>query len=244
MIVQISNPVIKFIFVTTQYLHMSCLNKVLESLEVWDHKDDSLTIEHLKFNYGDVEKDTALRYEPDYEPSAVAAQAFGQSQDKESYNHILAENVLAAKEIYGEDLPVIAQGEVVNCIYNIDEEINDENLYQVFDQSEESEFISDYPTTRVMEEVESIVDEQDFNSDELLFTGHNAHMRRILYTAEKEGLEGKPFMRDEVTWPEDDGQEWVQSPENWWKRELASRAHHWTHYNVPFADQMFEELGI
>lgn len=205
----------------------------LENL--YDFEDDSL--EQI-----DVD-DTTYRGDPNFEPSVIVAQAFGANTDEDSYNQILAETIDDAREFYGE-VPVVAQSEIVERLEEDAYFESGEDIQRVFENSTESDLISDYSTAEVLEETSNVIDQQDYDSDSALLVSHNAHMHRVLTTARQVGIDGEPFLRDQVEWPQDDKQEWVRSPENWSQREPLSRAHHWAYFNVPGAKTVFKNLGL
>lgn len=202
---------------------------------LYDFEDESLETETVD--------GTDYRFDPDFEPSVIVAQAFGADTGENSYNHALAESIGDAHEVYGE-LPVVAQSEVFERLEKDPYFEARDDVQRVFDNSGEADLISDYSTAEALEETADLLDEQGYDSDSALFVAHNAHMHRVLTSAEEAGIEGQPFVRDEVEWPENDKQEWVRSPENWGRREPLSRAHHWAYFNVPGAKTAFEKLGL
>lgn len=202
--------------------------------DISDYKDTRL--EELDIG------DSSYKAVPEFEPETITLPAFGADTNIDSYNQILAQTARDANDFYEEDMNVIAQAEVAECLEhnNYDEQF--ENVHSLFEVSEQSNLQSDYSTANFAQEVNEIMLQEDYDTRKVLFTAHNAHMGKFLHAVEEVGLEGEPFMRKDLVWPENDSQKWVRNSENWKYREIVSRAGQWSYFNVPGAKKLAEYL--
>lgn len=166
------------------------------------------------------------RTNPEFEPEIILAQAFGADYDDESYNQKLADTVTDARDYFGQDIIVLAQAEIATLL----KENGEENIYsigKVYHEDEDTAAVSKYTTKEIMDHNFEKIKDQDLDPEAALYVSHPAHTERVIQVGEKSGLDGEPFILDEVEWPSNDSKQWwVRSPYRWAPREVIARIHH------------------
>jgi len=157
-------------------------------------------------------------------PSVMIGQAFGGDEDKRSYNHNLALSVRDARDLFGKDIPAIVQEQIALNLKGL----GIENFYEIGinwrQKLKETGHCINTPD--VFDEVDEIIEKNNYDRKKVLFLAHPAHTQRVLNIARKRGLEGYPFIREKVEWPKDSFQCSVNGPRIWAVREICARIHH------------------
>ena len=160
----------------------------------------------------------------DFFPAYMIGLSFGADISESSYNNRLAECVLNAEEYFKESIPKIIQYEVRRCLKNSN--TNPQSIYTIgegYNQKEKSLVLPKISTKDVLIESKRLIEKLNLPLDSALFIAHPCHMERVLYTAEKLGIYGEPFIREKVEWSEKDPQLWVRSPFFFVPREIIAR---------------------
>jgi hypothetical protein len=155
----------------------------------------------------------------DITPSVIIAQSFGASEDKDSYNFTLAESIRDARKFFKKDLFAIVQKEIGKNL----EFIGETNYAVACKNIEEGNYID---TREILKDSRKIIWDNGLNYKSVLYTCHPAHTHRVMEIGKRLGLAGEPFIKKEITWPEQDSQYWVRSKINWIPREFLARVHH------------------
>jgi hypothetical protein len=151
--------------------------------------------------------------------SVIVAQSFGASEDKESYNFILAESIRDARKFFKKDLFAVVQKEIGKNL----ESIGETNYAIACENVEEGIYVN---TREILKDSRKIIWDNGLNYKSVLYACHPAHTYRVMEIGRRLGLAGEPFIKKEITWPEQDSQYRVRSKINWIPREVLARAHH------------------
>ena len=167
----------------------------------------------------------SYRIKTDTNPSVILGQSFGANYDENSYNQILAESVIDARKYFGNDLAVIAQSEIGECL-NKYGEFRYHSIGEVYENDENSTIVSKIDSQGVLLQAKEVLKKRNLDKEKVIYIAHPAHIYRVMKIGEKIGFNGAPFIPEIVCWPSEDLQPWVRSPYLWVPREIATRVHH------------------
>ena len=82
---------------------------------------------------------------------------------------------------------------------------------------------------------------RNLDPKEAAFVAHPAHVYRVMAIANKLGIEGFPFISNDVWWPKNDEQGCIRSSWKWAPREITARIQHTLKGWVSFSGFWFDE---
>ncbi|MBI2043063.1 hypothetical protein HYT25_01605 [Candidatus Pacearchaeota archaeon] len=167
------------------------------------------------------------RTKTDANPSIILGQAFGANYDKNSYNQVLAESVIDARQFFGDELAVIVQSEIGKCLDEYGE-FSYHSIGEVYEDDEISKIgvFSKIDTQGVLKLSEEVLKKLGLEKEEIVYVAHPAHVYRVMKIGNKIGFNGFPFISKDVEWASGEIQPWTRSKYFWIPREIATRIHH------------------
>ena len=155
-------------------------------------------------------------------PSVIVGAAFGTT----SCNERLADAVYDARMHFDPELPAIIQREI------FDKYVQRYGMHKTIsvgtdNSTDISAVVSEIDTKGVLSIARDIIDANYLDRERLVYVAHPAQMHRVIAVGKKLGLNGVPFLEQEVYWSDsDDRQRWTISPVRWALREVFARVHH------------------
>ncbi|MBW6442288.1 hypothetical protein K0A97_00710 [Patescibacteria group bacterium] len=153
--------------------------------------------------------------EPNLNPSYIIAPSFDQGIGRESYNHVLADTVIVARNFYEafnqkKELEIITQLEL-GTILRTRREKDVCTINGHYTRIKSLKKMSNSCLKEFMREVEGklyfdycqkepffdYIEKDYLNGTDILIITHPRHLKRVLDIAKKSGINGKPFIRKE-----------------------------------------------
>jgi hypothetical protein len=165
-------------------------------------------------------RERKYRLNPHVQPSAIVAASFGTT----SCNERLADAVNDARRLYNQDLFAVMQWEVFSAYLR---KYSARDTKCVGGEQQGGAVFSQLDTRGVLSLAKEDLSSCGIALDNLLYVAHPAHMHRVMAVGRKLGMNGTPFVEQDIYWSEPhDRQKWTRGPKRWAMREVLTRAHH------------------